>query len=270
MAILVEIISFGIFAFWLVLFLVQAVAREAGAWLGRRHAAGGQAPSEGVGVVVGGMLGLLAFVLALTLSFASTRFEERRQGTLMEANAIGTAWLRTQAIGHARSPELAALFHDYARNRVAFIEAPPDRAVVAAINERTAQLQGQIWDHVTAILRERPDPIAAGLMSATNEVFDRSTAERFAFSLTMPPQMVWLLLGITVLSIGALGYQLALRGLALRLLSLLLIAMWTSVIVEILDLSAPRIGSLRASAAAYYWTIEGFQPAPTTPPMNRR
>jgi hypothetical protein len=36
--------------------------------------------------------------------------------------------------------------------------------------------------------------------------------------------------------------------------------MWTSVIVVILDLSAPRIGSLRSSAAAYYWTLEGFGP----------
>jgi hypothetical protein len=40
------------------------------------------------------MLGLLAFVLALTLSFANSRFSERIQGTLNEANAIGTAWLR--------------------------------------------------------------------------------------------------------------------------------------------------------------------------------
>ena len=37
-----------------------------------------------------------AFVLALTLSFANTRFSERRAGTLAEANAIGTAWLRGQ------------------------------------------------------------------------------------------------------------------------------------------------------------------------------
>jgi hypothetical protein len=53
---------------------------------------------------------------------------------------------------------------------------------------------------------------------------------------------------------------LGLRGLSLPILSVLLIAMWTSVIVVILDLSAPRIGSLRSSAAAYYWTLEGFGP----------
>jgi len=45
---------------------------------------------EGVGGLVGSLLGLLAFVLALTLSFASERFNERRLGTLAETNALGT------------------------------------------------------------------------------------------------------------------------------------------------------------------------------------
>ena len=260
MTILAEILAFSLFAFWLLFFALQWGAQAIGAWLGRRHTARGAAPAEGVGVVVGGMLGLLAFVLALTLSFATTRFEERRQGTLMEANALGTAWLRAKAINHARGEELAKLFEDYTRLRADFIKAPADRGAVRAINDKTSELQNRIWEHVTVIVREKPDPISASLMAATNEVFDRSTAERFAFSLTMPPQMVWLLMGIAVLSIGAMGYQLGMRGLSLPILSVLLIAMWTSVIVVILDLSAPRIGSLRSSAAAYYWTLDGFNP----------
>ena len=267
MTILAEILAFSLFAFWLVFFAIQWAAQAIGAWLGRRHTARGAAPAEGVGVVVGGMLGLLAFVLALTLSFATTRFEERRQGTLMEANALGTAWLRAKAINHARGEELAKLFEEYTRLRADFIKAPASRDAVRAINDKTSELQNRIWEHVTVIVRERPDAISSSLMAATNEVFDRSTAERFAFSLTMPPQMVWLLMGIAVLSIGALGYQLGMRGLSLPILSMLLIAMWTSVIVVILDLSAPRIGSLRSSAAAYYWTLDGFNPG--TAPARR-
>jgi len=263
MFLLAEILAFSLLGFWLLFFLLQWLAQAIGAWLGRRHTARGAAPAEGVGVVVGGMLGLLAFVLALTLSFATARFEERRQGTLMEANAIGTAWLRAQAIGHPRSEELAKLFEEYTKLRADFIKAPADRDAVRAINDQTSALQNRIWEHVTAIVRERPDAIASSLMSATNEVFDRATAERFAFAQTMPVQMVWLLMGIAVLSIGALGYQLGLRGLSLPILSVLLIGMWTSVIVVILDLSAPRIGSMRSSAAAYFWTLDGFHPSPT-------
>ncbi|MFM7610760.1 MAG: hypothetical protein ACKO9A_18065 [Alphaproteobacteria bacterium] len=257
-----EILAFSLLAFWLFFFLLQWLAERIGSWLGQRHASRGAAPAEGVGVVVGGMLGLLAFVLALTLSFASSRFEERRQGTLMEANAIGTAWLRAKAIGHPRGEEVAKLFEDYTKVRADFIRAPADRDAVRAINDQTSALQSRIWEHVTAIVRERPDAISSSLMAATNEVFDRATAERFAFAQTMPAQMIWLLMGIAVLSIGALGYQLGLRKLSLPILSVLLIGMWTSVIVVILDLSAPRIGSMRSSAAAYYWTMEGFNPAP--------
>jgi hypothetical protein len=262
MIILAEILAFSLIAFWLLLFAVQWLAQAIGAWLGRRHAARGAAPAEGVGVVVGGMLGLLAFVLALTLSFATTRFEERRQGTLMEANAIGTAWLRAKAIGHPRSEELTKLFEEYTKLRADFIKAPADRDVVRGINNQTSALQNRIWEHVTAIVREKPDPVSTSLMAATNEVFDRSTAERLAFGQSMPPQMVWLLMGIAVLSIGALGYQLGLRGLSLPILSMLLTGMWTSVIVVILDLSAPRIGSLRSSATVYYWTLDSFSPNP--------
>ncbi|MFO0403939.1 MAG: hypothetical protein ACK52P_19915 [Alphaproteobacteria bacterium] len=262
MTILGEILAFSLLAFWLLLFGMQWLAERLGLWLGRRAAVKGSAPAEGVGVVVGGMLGLLAFVLALTLSFATSRFEERRQGTLAEANALGTAWQRAKAIGHPRGEEVAKLLEEYTKLRADFIRAPADREVVRAINDQTSALQTRIWEHITAIVRERPDPISSALMAATNDVFDSSTAERFAFSQTMPPQMVWLLMGIEVLSIGALGYQLGLRGLSLPFLSVLLIGMWTSVIVVILDLSAPRIGSLRSSAAAYYWTLDGFTPSP--------
>ena len=267
MNLLGEILAFSLLAFWLMFFLLQWLAQAVGAWLGRRHASRGAAPAEGVGVVVGGMLGLLAFVLALTLSFATTRFEERRQGTLMEANALGTAWLRAKAIGHPRGEDLATLFEEYTKLRADFITAPADREVVRAINDQTSALQNRIWEHVTVIVREKPDPVSTSLMAATNEVFDRSTAERLAFGQSMPPQMVWLLMSIAVLSIGALGYQLGLRGLSLPILSMLLIGMWTSVIVVILDLSAPRIGSLRSSAAVYYWTLDGFAPNP--PPARR-
>jgi hypothetical protein len=83
----------GALAFAAALVLVQLAAKEAGYAFGQRAARRQENPGDGVSVVVGGMLGLLAFVLALTLSFASTRFQERRDGTLAEANAIGTAWL---------------------------------------------------------------------------------------------------------------------------------------------------------------------------------
>ncbi len=90
MTLLAAIAARSLLAFGVLLFVLQLVAHEIGYRVGLWFAARQGAQTENVGVVVGGMLGLLAFVLALTLSFANTGFSERRAGTLAEANAIST------------------------------------------------------------------------------------------------------------------------------------------------------------------------------------
>ena len=75
MMLLGAIAAWSLFAFGALLFAIQLAAHEIGFWLGRRRAErheGGV--NDGVGVLVTGLLGLLAFVMALTLNFASDRF----------------------------------------------------------------------------------------------------------------------------------------------------------------------------------------------------
>ena len=43
--------------------------------------------------------------------------------------------------------------------------------------------------------------------------------------------------------------------------------MWTTVIVDILDLASPRIGAFRASTAVYDWTLQGFKGGLQIPPL---
>jgi hypothetical protein len=254
----VEVATFSVFAFAMVLFAVQAIAREIGYAFGSRAAQRGEQAAEGVGVVVGGMLGLLAFVLALTLSFSSARYQERRDGTLQEANAIGTAWLRAQAIGHPRGSEIARLLEDYARVRKEFVRADQQSPGIEELTRRTNAAQSEMWGHLAAIVRERPDPVAASLMASLNETFDLATAERFAFAYRMPSQLFWLLVGMSTVSMAALGYQLGLRQRPLRLLSLLLLGMWTGTMTIILDLGSARVGNIRVSAEVYEWTLQSF------------
>jgi len=266
MSLLATISAWSEFAFGFLLFAAQLTAHEVGFWFGRRAAARAEGPpSEGVGVVVGGMLGLLAFVLALTLSFATERFGERHAGTLAEANAIGTAWLRAKAIGQPRGDEIARLLERYTVLRKAFVEASHDPVHLAEVTDSTNALQSAIWGHLSAIVREQPNPISSSLMAALNDTFDASTAERFAFELRLPPQIFWLLIGLSLLGMAALGYQLGLRHTRLPLLAVILTLMWTLVIIDILDLATARIGNIRTSTAAYEWTLTGFQGSVTIP-----
>lgn len=264
-----ELAAWSITAFAALLFGAQLVARELGTWIGQRYAARHDGAAEGTGILVGAMLGLLGFVLALTLSFANARYEERRAGTLAEANAIGTAWLRAEAVGHPRGAEIARLLEGYTVLRADYVRAPRDRSLIAGLNERTGAVQAEIWGHLSALVRERTDPVVVSLMTALNEVFDMATAERFAHAQRLPDQLFWLLVGMALLGMAAVGFQLGLRGRPLRVLSMLLTAMWTVVILDILDLAAPRLGTFRTSATVYEWTLQGFQGNPRIPPVPR-
>ena len=257
MSIVIAVADWSILAFYALFFVAQTLVREGGYALGRHHAA--TAEQEGVGVLVGAMLALMAFVLALTLSFANTRYDERRAGTLAEANAIGTAWLRAEAIDDPRAADIARLLKAYAEARVSFVEAPRGGGVVDAANQKTSDLQNAIWGDFAVLSRGRSDPIVAGLMNALNEMFDTGTAERFAFSFAMPAVLFWLISGMALLTMAALGFQLGIRGNAHRALATLLTATWTLVIVGILDLGAPRLGAIRTDTTIYDWTIQSFE-----------
>jgi hypothetical protein len=249
---------------------VQLAAKEAGYAFGQRVARRQENPGDGVSVVVGGMLGLLAFVLAITLSFASTRFQERRDGTLAEANAIGTAWLQAQAIGHPRGVEIARLLETYTTHRRDFVRADQGSPLVAQATERTSVLQGEIWGHLTVIVREQPTPVATSLMNALNTTFDLATTERFAYATVLPPQLFWLLVGMGAISMAALGFQLGLRQKPLRMLTLALLCMWTATTTVILDMGSARLGNVRVPTYVFDWTIEGFQSPAAIPAAPSR
>jgi ABC-type multidrug transport system fused ATPase/permease subunit len=264
---LAAIANWSVFAFVLLLWVAQMLAHETGYWAGfGRRARGGEVQAKGVSVVVAGMLSLLVFVLALTLSFANTRFSERVEGTLTEANAIGTAWLRAEAIDHIRGPEIARLLEQYAQVRRDFVSERRDQSAIDELNRRTNTLQSKIWGHMAAIVREQPNAVSTSLMAALNDAFDQATAERFAFYLRLPSPIFWLLIGMTLLGMAALGFQLGLTGKRVHILVAFL-SMWTVVIVDILDLASPRIGALRASAAVYDWTLQGFKGGLQIPPI---
>lgn len=254
---LAQLATWSLLAFAGLLFVAQFASREFGYWLGRRHHdRRGTSDAEGVALVVGGLIGLLAFVLALTLSFGSTRFDERRRGTLAEANAIGTAFLRASTIGHPKGGEISQLLTDYTRVRRDYISAPRDFPLLQDLNQKSSQLQTEIWNRMTSITSERTDPVVVALMTALNEVFDMGTAARFAHDIRFPESLFWLLIGMALISMGALGYQLGLKEQRSHIIATILTAVWTAVIIVILDLSAPRFGSIRTSGEVYDWLLQ--------------
>ena len=75
---LIELALWNIWALTGLLFAIAVGLYVLGYAGGRRHVRNGNQPTEGAKLVSGAILALTAFVLALTLSFASTRMQERR------------------------------------------------------------------------------------------------------------------------------------------------------------------------------------------------
>ena len=266
MSLLADIAAFSILAFGLLLLLSLNLAREGGYWLGQhRVREANEKKDEGVSLVVAGILGLLAFVLAFNLSIATSRNGERRLSTLEESNAISTAWLQASAIGSPRANEIARLLQDYAGQRILFVAAGRGAPEIAESEARTSALQTELWGHMTALVRDQPGPVTTSLMNALNHTFDMTTAMRFAMAFGFPPQLLWLLFILSLIGMTVLGYQFGLQGKRHRALTLMLSLLWAAVMVEILDIGTARLGSIRTATFVYDWTVQGFTEIPIPP-----
>ncbi|MFV0679194.1 hypothetical protein [Ottowia sp.] len=245
--------------FFLGMLLVVLLANEIGLRIGRRRRQDiGDGADEGATLVVGSLLGLMAFVLALNLSSATSRYELRMHATLEEANAIGTALLQADAAGGAQAETLVADLKRYLDVRYRYIRQPGLSKEIDDLNDETAALQNKIWIDVKQRVTEAPSPTTNSLMNAVNNAFDSSTTMRQAMEFRMPAQIIALLLGLSILGTAAVGYQFGLTKRKGRAPGIVLAILWCVIVTEIIDIGAARIWSFRTDARVYEWSLDSL------------
>src|SRR4030095_4110003 len=99
-------------------------------------------PESPLGGTVGATLGLLAFMLAFTFGLAGSRFEDRRQILLSEANAIGTTYLRAAMLPEPMRTEAQNLLREYVDLRLEAVQQPGKLQQAIA---RSEELHNQLW-----------------------------------------------------------------------------------------------------------------------------
>ena len=243
--------------------LILLASLQIGVWFGRL-AAGRHVPTDGekssVNFATAGIMGLLAFLLGVSLSMASDRYQQRRDSVLAEANAIGTVWLRASVGTGAEGAALQKLLREYTEVRIAVVTgsnpSPPEELL-----QRTNNLQSEIWALARTVAERSPTPISGLLLTSLNEMIDLSLTNRRNLNAHVPAYILRLLLTVSIFAVGAVGYGFGLVGSRQLLLSVVLLAVWTLAIVLIIDIDRPQTGEVRIDPAPLVWTLQGFGPA---------
>ena len=253
-----------IFAGLLVLMLV---ATEIGSWMGRRIRArlGDHAVSQ-ITTIEGGVLGLLALLLAFTFSMSVARYDSRRELVVKEANAIGTAALRAQLLPEPARGDAAALFRQYVASRIELAHAAGDVNRWQASMITTERLQQQLWAVASSSLRSEPQNLGLSLLVASmNEVIDVHGERLAAHRNHVPEVILRLEMLVAIFAAGLVGYGSGVGGLRYRISTTMLAVVIPAVILLIIDLDRPGHGMIRVSQAAIEelrQSLETASPAP--------
>ena len=238
------------------LFVAMVASLELGRRRGRRVIAADREAYTGVGTLEAAIFALLGLLLGFAFAGAVSRFDNRRQLAVEEANAISTAYLRLDLLV-SHQPVVRQLFRKYLDARIRVYEdVTPDvrdRRIAEA-----ARLQRGIWTQ--AVLAGRADPTentGQVVLPAINQMIDVTAARTLALRTRMPTLILMLLCVVALLSAVIAGYSSSKyrRSVPHMLAYAACVAI---TMYALLDLDNPREGFIRlASAEALLEELRG-------------
>jgi len=250
--------------FMLALFLALIAARELGGWINRRIIGpkGAQEDEEGAkGLILSGLLGLLALLIGFTFSLSLNRFDVRRAIVVEEANTIGTAEMRVRLLAAPDNAQLARMLQDYARTRLAY--GMSDAAAKLPYAARSAAQRSQLQSAaIAALTPEARTPLASLVTPSINSVLDIGVEREALNAARIPGIILFVLILYNLLTAAMLGYALTGARPRQRLATIMLFALLTLAIALILDLDRPQRGTIRVDQTPMKQLVEGFAPLP--------
>jgi membrane protein YdbS with pleckstrin-like domain len=246
----------GVFALFAVLALA---AYEIGFRIGRwRHDRAPEEREGPTGMLVGSLLALMAFLLAVTMGMASDRFDTRRGFVLDEANSIGTTYLRAGFLPEPAATDVRELLREYVPLRINVA----DREQLAANFSRSEEIHAELW-----AITEGLEPAEGGsetfalFVDSLNETIDLHETRFTAIVYARVPETVLLLLILgSALTLGMVGYSAGLTRRRSLITAVVLVIVLGAVITLVIDLDRPREGFLQVSQQPLLDLIEQIGP----------
>ncbi len=201
-----------VFAFMV---LIALLAMESGLRLGKRRKKK-LAPESArpIGTIVGAVLGMMAFVIAITFGSANNRFDARKTALLEDVTAIQTAYLRADLLPEPHRTTLQSLLRDYVQVRAGIVYAYGEPDTLELVQRRAEVMQKSMWSHVQEMTAEGGDTkIQVMFASALNDVFNMHTKRVVLGAHYRIPGFLWVALIVASgVAMVAVGFQFGIVG----------------------------------------------------------
>jgi len=248
---------------WCLILLVSLVVfeflgRKLRQFLRRRAGTVSDHGPEGVDYLLSSVFSLLGLLIAFTFGMALDRYETRRDLVVQEANAIGTAHIRTAFAAEPVRTQLREQLEAYAKTRLAYGQAAfHDKPPLAAEAER--QRTQLATTGIAATQSVASAPMGPAVMASVNEVIDVGSAREAINLAKVPTSVEAMLVGYAFIAAFVLGYSQLMPSLVQRIGNGLLFMLLTLSLVTIFDLDRPATGSIKVSQQPLIDLIRGFK-----------
>lgn len=224
-------------------------AHELGFWLGSVSRSADEPFDRQVALVRTSTAALVAFLIGFAFSGAASRFIDRLDIVVTEANVLGTAYLRADAIAEPQRTELKAAIREYTADRIRLLSGE-DRSQIEPLLAKVNDLHERMWRSAIEGTRDNA-PLMAVVLPPINEVIDLHSTHLAMARRHLPLPIMAVLLGATAISVGLIGFG---NGRVNRRFSrldavygiVLAVALWMTI-----DLDYPGMGIIRVNNQSF-------------------
>lgn len=200
---------------------------------------------------------LVAFLIGFAFSGAASRFIDRADIIVKEANAIGTAYLRADTIAEPQRGELKASLKEYTTDRATMLSRE-GRSQLERLLAKVNGLHERMW---ASAIRGTTDnaPLMAVVLPPINDIIDLHSTHLAMARRHLPIPIMAALLATVAISVGLLGFGTGRTGRRFSSLdsiygAALAVALWMTI-----DLDYPGVGFIRVSNLPFVETLASMK-----------
>lgn len=154
------------------------------------------------------LLGLLALLMAFTFGMSNSRYDDRKNNLIDEANCIGTAVLRADIYPDSLKMEFKKDIKSYLNSRKDFYTLGGDEAKIKVSLKQSSEASTKLWNRAAFYAKNKDYFIQSNMMlPALNEMFDSASKSNIVYNSKVPETIIYLLLVFSVIISFYIGYN---------------------------------------------------------------